>query len=306
MNGVFLPNSLADHPSLIGIVRLPMANTTTYKMSIPVLYREENGTYYSGSQIVDMCDTITQMEITDGYFTVDKNKITDFYPYTYYVLTDGETEPLILKPQFMPTESRIKCQFALSHSPVERYYIEGYKGDYEGNVYNITNNSQMMLPTASNEGINFLTSNANSLAQDRKNTLVNTVLSSVTSLATGNVGQAITSGISGLQTIQSANARLNDVALTPSSISSFGTPSTRKAFNTNKVRVLKMTIKDNYKNKIEKFCKRFGYKYNNYASVDIKTYKGYLKCSMPNIDGKIDNIYTNEIINILERGIYFD
>lgn len=306
MEQVFLPNSLADHPSLVGIVRMPLASGTTYKLNIPFITKNEDDQYCSGVQIVDMYDNITQVEMTDAPFTISKSSITDFYPYTYYVLTDGESEPLVMYPQYMPTTCKLKGKFALSHNPVERYYIEGYKGDFTGNVYNITNTSQMMLPTATNEGINFLTSNASATVQERKTTIFNSVLSSVTALASGNIGQGISNGISGIQSIQNANARMNDITLTPSSINSFGSPSTRNAFNNNKVRVLKFTIEDRYKIKIKNFVKRFGYKYNSYDTVDIKNYKGYIKFNMPNVDGKIDNMYLDKIIEILERGVYID
>lgn len=306
MEEVFLPNSLSDHPSLIGIVRLPLSSGTTYEMDIPFISKNENYEYCFGTQKVNMHDTITQVEMTDAPFTVSKASITDFYPYTYYVLTDGECEPLIMYPQYMPSTCKLKGKFALSHSPVERYYIEGYKGDFTGNVYNITNTSQMMLPTASNEGINFLTSNANATVQERKTTIFNSVLGSVGALATGNVGLGINNAISGIQNIQNANARMSDITLTPSSINSFGSPSTRNAFNNNRVRVLKFTIEKRFKEKINNFVKRFGYKYNSYDTIDIKNYKGYIKYSMPDIDGKIDNAYIDKIVEILERGIYFD
>lgn len=311
---VFLPNSLADHPSLIGVLRMPMASNVTYKMNIPVVMKDDKGSYFSGNQIVDMCEEIRNIEFTDAPFTISKSKITDFYPYTYYVLTDGETEPLILHPQYMPTNCYLKGKYALSHQPVERYYIKGYKGDNDGRVYNITNVSQMMLPTATNEGLNFLNSNANAVVQNRRNTITNAVLGATTSLVggamTGSVVGAslgvVNSLVSGINSIQSANARLQDISLTPSSISSFGTPSTRDVFGNNEVRVLKFTVKDNVKEKILAFTDRYGNKYNNYATIDLKKYKGYIKFVAPDIDSKIDNIHVNKIIQILERGVFVE
>ena len=243
MDNVKLPQSLADHPSLVGIVRMPFSTGITYKMNIPVVMKDDNEEYYSGVQIVDMNETIQQVQFTDAPFNISKSKVTDFYPYTYYVLTDGETEPLIMKPQYMPSSCLLKGKFALSHNPIERYYIQGYKGDNDGRVYNITNTSQMMIPTATNEGINFMTSNANATLQNKKNTVVNTILGSASALVSGNVGLAMGGVMGGITSIQSANARLQDVALTPSSISSYGTPSTRNAFGNNDVRVLKYTVK---------------------------------------------------------------
>ena len=92
--------------------------------------------------------------------------------------------------------------------------------------------------------------------------------------------------------------------LTPNSISSFGTPSTRDKFDNNKVRLLKYTVTDKVKNKINSFCDRYGNKYNNYGVIDIKSYKGYIKFISPNIDSNIDNIHINKLKSILERGVY--
>ena len=306
MDNTRLPDSLSDHPSLVGIVRLPFSSGNTYLMNIPVVMKDEKGDYYSGIQVVEMNSTINQVPITDAPFTISKSKVTDFYPYTYYVLTDGECDPLIMHPQYMPTSCYLKGKFALSHNPVERYYIQGYKGDNDGRVYNITNVSQMMLPTATNEGINFLNSNANATVQNKKNTIVNTVLGATSALVSGNVGMAIGGVMGGISSIQSANARLQDISLTPNSISSYGTPSTRKAFNNNEVRVLKYTVKDNVKNKILSFVDRYGNKFNNYDTIDIKSYKGYIKFIQPNLDSKIDNIHLNKIIEILERGVFIE
>lgn len=314
MDNAFLPKSLSDHPSLVGIVRMPFPTPLTEKMTIPVVMKDDNGNYLSGTQIVDMCTEILTRQVAGANFTVSKSKVTDFYPYTYYVLTDGETEPLILHPQYMPSSCTLMGVFALSHQPVERYYIANYKGDAYGNVYNITNISQMMLPTATNEGLNFMNSNANAVVQNRRNVLTNTVLGATTSLIGGamsgnymSAGLGVASSvIGGINSIQSANARMQDVSLTPSSISSYGTPSTRQAFNNNAVRVLKYTVKDKYKNKINNFINRFGNKFNNYDTIDIKSYKGYIKFIMPDVDGSIDNVYMNKIIEILERGIYIE
>lgn len=311
---VNLPNSLADHPSLVGIIRFPFASTTTYKMNIPIVMKDEKGDYYSGIQLVDMCSEIKSIDMVDSPFTISKSKITDFYPYTYYVLTDGECEPLIMQPQYLPSNPKLKGVFALSHQPVERYYVEGYKGDYTGRVHNITNTSQMMLPTATNEGLNFITSNANAILQDKKNTITSTVLGATSSLISGlasgnvvNTGLGVTNSVvSGYTAIKSANARMQDLTLTPSSISSYGTPSTRNAFDTNNVRVLKYTVRDNVKSRVEAFVDRYGYKYNNYGVVDIKSYKGFIKYVNPNLDGKIDNIHLNKIIEVLERGVYIE
>ena len=166
---VKLPDTLTDHPSLVGVIRFPcLTHGEKQRIEIPIIVNE-GGTWKSVKQPVEMSLTINSTSRTSSNFSVPKSKVTDFYPYTYYVLSDGECEPLLLKPQYLPNTICIDSEVALSHQPVERYFIDGYKGDIKGHNYNITNLNQMMLPTATNEGISYMSANANTIMQNRKN-----------------------------------------------------------------------------------------------------------------------------------------
>lgn len=310
---VQIPSTLSDHPQLVGIVRFPSCTVSTQEVVVPLVIKDsESNKYKSMRQAVDMATSIIGANVESASISVPKAKVTDFYPYTYYVLTDGECDALIMYPQYLPSSFTVKGKFALSHSPIERYYPSSYKGDTTGNVYNITNTSQMMLPTSTNEGVSYMNANANAMETQRSNKVIQNVISGVGIIGSalmGNVngvlgsGASLTSGIMGLR---ESDARTKDIQMTPNSISSFGTPSTRKSFNTDVVKVLKYTVNDNIKNKVENFCLRYGNKYNNYATIDLKSYKGYIKYISPNIDSKIDNIYINKIKEILERGVYIE
>ena len=312
MGLVKFPSSLSDHPSLIGILRMPKAEVESTKMVIPFI-EEKDGKFTQKGQEVQMALAIYGEDKTSASYSIPKTAITDFYPYTYYVLTDGEAEPLIMRPQYMPSSVVVKGKFALSHQPIERYYVQGYKGDNDGRVYNITNVNQMMLPTGTNEGLQFLNANANTIAQTRNSQVEGNILNAVNvvgaAIATAGmslIGEGVSSVINGLNAVKETDARNKDSMLTPSTISSFGTPSTRQAFNTDSVRLIRYTVKDNVKNKINNFVARYGNKYNNYAEIDLKSYKGYIKYISPDIDSGIDNIYINKIISILERGVFIE
>ena len=305
----FMPSELSDHPSLIGIVRLPSCSYNSDRMNIPYIEEDIDGNFTPMLLNVEMATTITGATKTSDGLTIPKGDITDFYPYTYYVLTDGESEPLIMQPQYMSSPLYIKGSFALSNQPIERYYPVGYKGDTTGRVYNITNVNQMMLPTATNEGLNYLNANANTIAQTRKSQVTGNVLNAVGSVVSAianpmTIGYGVSSIMSGINSIKETDARNKDNMLTPSTISSFGTPSTRKAFNTDSVRLLRYTVKDNVKNKIGGYVERYGNKYNSYATINLKTYKGYVKFISPKVESEIDNIYLQKVIDILERGVY--
>lgn len=308
---VVLPKTLSDHPSLVGIVRFPNCSYTTDEVPVPLVIKDTEGKFLSLRQMVDMATSINGADKTSTPISIPKSNITDFYPYTYYVLTDGESEPLIMHPQYMPSSLTIKGKFALSHQPVERYFPVGYKGDNDGTVYNITNLNQMMLPTATNEGISYMNANANTIMQNRKSQVSGNVLNGIGALASAitnpmTIGYGVQTVISGVNSIKETDARNKDSMLTPNTISSFGTPSTRKSFNTDNVRLLRYSVKDNVKQKINNFIKRYGNKYNNYATIDLKSYKGYIKFISPDIDSKIDNVYINKLQQILERGIYIE
>ena len=308
-----IPKNLSDHPQLVGIVRFPFCTVETTKVVVPTVTKNaETKRYQSVRQEVDMATSINSSSVTSDPISITKSVVTDFYPYTYYVLTDAETEPLIMYPQYLPLSFNIKGKFAISHSPIERYYPSEYKGERTGNIYNITNTSQMMLPTSTNEGVAYMTANATSMNAERQNRKIQNVISGigvVGSVATGNMNGILGSSASltsGLMSLKQADSRTKDLQMTPNSISSYGTPSTRRSFGTDVVRVLKYTISDNVKNKILSFVDRYGNKYNNYAEINLKTYKGYIKFIGPDIDSNIDSYYANKIIQVLERGVYIE
>lgn len=308
---VVMPNTLSDHPSLVGIVRFPKCSYKTQEVPVPLVIKDTEGKFLSLRQVVDMATSITGTEKTSQPIAIPKSKLTDFYPYTYYVLTDGEGDPVIMQPQYMPSSLTIKGKFALSHQPVERYYPVGYKGDQDGTIYNITNLNQMMLPTATNEGINYMNANANTIMQNRKSQITGNILNGIGAVTSAivnpmTIGYGVQSVISGINSIKESDARNKDSALIPSTIASFGTPSTRKAFGTDNVRLLRYTVKDNVKQKINNFVARYGNKYNNYATINLRSYKGYIKFISPNLDSKIDNVYLNKIQEIFERGVFIE
>lgn len=309
-----VPNIIADHPSLVGIVRFPSCTYTTQEIKIPFLTKlEDNTGYFTSDFLTNVADTITSTTHSGSGGSVAKGEVVDFFPYTFYVLTDGEGEPLVMQPQDLPSSISVVGKYALSHQPIERFYVEGYKGDNSGKVFNITNTNQMMLPTGTSEGMAYISANGASMKMSRDNQVVDNVINGIStvasavatngmSLAFGGVGSVV----SGINKVREADQRTKDIMATPSSISSYGTPSTRVAFGTNSVRVLKYTISDLAKNKIRNFISRYGNKYNNYATIDLKTYKGYIKFISPDIDSTIDNIYISKINEILERGIYIE
>lgn len=307
---------LVDLPNLLGIIRFPACITMVTTLDLPIVKMVNGNIERTLISCPKVVTNITATPIDGQSITIPKEVITDFYPYTYYVLTDGETDSLIMQPQYLLNTLTIYGKVALSHSPVERYYPNYYKGETEGTVYNITNSSVMMLPTGTNGGIETLLSSANQINQQKISAISNMLTSTIVGGAMGVAGGVpglIMGGVmaggaiaNGFNSIQENIARNKDIELTPSSIKSYGTPSTRDAFYTDRVRILKYTIEDKYKDRLLNYIDRYGNKYNNYGIVDVKNYRGFIKFVAPDIDAKIDNMYLNKITEILERGIYFE
>lgn len=306
-------NYLLDAPNLVGIVRVPNCSYTTVQVTVPVI-KKENGKLINSDLGTVIATHITSIK-SNGAVAISKSDITDFYPYTYYILTDGECEPFIMKPQYLNGTVDIVGKYAISHQPIERYYPEYYKGSNNGKVYNITNGSTMMLPTGSNGGIETLTANMSSIEQSKKSMYSNVLMSAIQTgvgVATGGTlgavvgANAITSTIGNINSIKENIARNKDLELTPSSISSYGTPSTRNSFGTNNVRVVKYTIEQKYKDRLKNYTERYGNKYNDYAIIDHKSYKGYVKINGVNIDSGIDNMFLSQIIQIYEGGVFIE
>lgn len=315
----FLPifqENLLDNPNLVGIIRFPNCSYTTTNFFLPRIKLVGDTIVKTGIGITNAVTSITSETVTGSSVGVPKGTITDFYPYTYYVLSDGESEPLLMQPQYCGGSITVTGKFALSNSPVERYYPSYYKGSTNGNIYNITTSSVCMLPIGGNGGMETIQANASQIEQSKKSALTTLTVNSAIaggmagmSLATGNamgVATAVGSAVSSYVSVMNQLARKKDLELTPSTIKSFGNIDTRESFGTNNVRVIKYTIQDKYKSRVNNFIERYGNKYNNFATIDIKSYKGYLKMSGPNIDSTIDNLFINKIIEILERGVFVE
>jgi hypothetical protein len=186
-----------------------------------------------------------------------------------------------------------------------------------------------MLPTGKNAGMETIIANANQIQQQRTSMINNVLMTGVNIMGMGTINQmnaaslnssgydltsnTIQFGVNSLNTLVSTvngvkenMARLKDIELTPSSIASYGTPSSRNQFGNFTVRLIKYTIQEKYKERIRNFISRYGNKYNNYTTINLKNYKGFIKFNSPDIDSKIDNIYINKIREILERGVYIE
>ena len=55
---VVIPRTLSDHPSLVGIVRLPTCTYECQEVPVPLILKDENNDFFNVRQIVDMASNI--------------------------------------------------------------------------------------------------------------------------------------------------------------------------------------------------------------------------------------------------------
>lgn len=303
---------LKEQPNHLGVLVCPATTYDSQVIETEVLTKDSGDNIVAKKIQFTVATNIEPVAITGGSMTVSKASVTDFFPYTYYVLTDGESDPLIMHPQSCSSSITINGKIALSHTPVERYYPTYYKGLTDGTVYNITNSAVSILPSGNNSGLDQYSTSASQIEHNNKSTITNTLVGLGLAIGGGLTGNPIgvAGGVgmlaSGMTSILGNMRRMEDLELTPNSIKSYGNPSTRIAFGTNKVKLIKYTIEDKYKQRILNFIDRYGNKYNNYGTIDLKSYKGYIKMIQPDLDCRIDTSIITEIINILERGVFIE
>ena len=275
------------------------------------------------------------------------------YPYTYFLITDYMNEPLLVKPQLVyNTDNKLIVKIETSAiSGRYRLYVENNKNDSSGKLEGITNNMTYQLPVSSTAYSQFystsmssfntnisnsliendmtLRQNVNTATLNTKQTEFNAGLSAIASLLTGNLGGAVSNGVTLIQQqekldnlvnnfneqnrvkeneiISSKNAKINDLLNTPNSIKTSGNDSIFNLMvNNRKIDVVKYTITPQYKKRINNYFKRYGYAFNDYAIPNIYSRHdfNFLKCNVCYLlSDNIPREHQEEIKQIFESGI---
>ena len=96
------------------------------------------------------------------------------FPFRYFMITDYMNNPLIVKPELCENHTlklKVKATNAAAESKYN-LYVEGYKGDYNGNLNGMVNNSPLMLPVLSNAYSQFLATSSASFHQGNINAMM--------------------------------------------------------------------------------------------------------------------------------------
>lgn len=258
-------------------------------------------------------------------------------PYTYYQIADYYNSPLEIEPQYLPNNGQldVKVMYTVSNKGSYNLFVDGYKGDYLGNVHGIINQNSLDIPVSSSAYSQFLANSKNSFttnltnaidtnnlnkAQNKTNFQLD-LLNSVSNF--GNLLGVFTGGInsgakyqmasqqlelSKQQTIASAMAQVRDLETAPRSMVSTGNDALFSMSNsTFNVNLVKFGLSGDGYERLENYFAMYGYKQNKFMAVNYRNryYYNYIKTLDCNIKGNIPKEYLEKIKTIFNNGLTF-
>ena len=244
----YIPSNNLDYGKFLGVCSA--IESLTYN---PFL-SEENVTYlevtYDNERYGDInkgtcaikrimsCSEI-QEELSNNINLFDLNSSFDlklqFYPFTYYIITDYMNEPLLIKPQLVyNTDNKLIVKIETTAiSGRYRLYVENNKNDRNGKLEGINNNITYQLPVTSTAYSQFYASsmssfnnnisnsliendmtlrqNTNTATLNTKQTEFNAGLTAIASLLSGNLTGTVSSGVSLIQQQEKLDNLINNL-----------------------------------------------------------------------------------------------
>ena len=180
-----------------------------------------------------------QEELSNNINLFDLNSSFDlklqFYPFTYFLITDYMNDPLLIKPQLVyNTNNKLIVKIETTAiSGRYRLYVENNKNDKTGKLEGITNNMTYQLPVSSTAYSQFYSSsmssfnnnisnsliendmtlrqNVNTATLNTKQTEFNAGLTAIASLLSGNLTGTVSSGVSLIQQQEKLDNLINNL-----------------------------------------------------------------------------------------------
>lgn len=234
------------------------------------------------------------------------------YPYKYITLDCNQTEPLIIKPQYLENLETLNIKFnqSIGITPITKYYVENYKGD-TGSDTTLINNTQNNITVATSKLLDYLGQNrASAISGLAVNTGLNIVqagLGLATNSAFGAVS-AIESGISIFKNIYNENMKRKDLEQGSPNFKARGNNiySYIQQYSANDgLRVRTYEITEQFKIFAFNYLYHYGYKCNDFKIPNIKSryYFNFIKTIGVNLVGSLDNSVIQKLKNIYDNGV---
>lgn len=155
INAFYLPYLLADsfekgQVSSVG-VNIPTVDGVKYQGNVGRLNSlTQSQRNFTVEQTVDVHENFETRERSIGSNWKWQNEgKCHLYPYSFFMYTDGVNEPLVIYPQFVPTDSTYKIMIRqyLNMNGIYQLSLNGYRGDYVG-MYHGVQCQGISIPTA--------------------------------------------------------------------------------------------------------------------------------------------------------------
>jgi len=233
------------------------------------------------------------------------------FPYTYNLLTDGQTTPMMVKNEYVPADVEfVRCAQSMNINPKTKYYIDSYRGENNGKTYNIVNATVNDLPLKSDAYLNYLSQNRASATTGIALSLAGSAVALGLGVATGGVALPLLAGtaLTGVSTVGSELAKRKDLQTTPDSLKQAGNNIAFSFVDDSiDLRHMRFEIDTRWRKILGDFWATYGYKCNELKIPDLKSryYYNYIKMYQANIYGDIDNDELTRIRQIFETGVTF-
>ena len=242
------------------------------------------------------------------------------YPYSFFMYTDGVNEPLVIYPQFVPTDSSYKITIRqyLNMNGIYQLSLNGYRGDYVGMFHGVQCQG-IPIPTAQSSYVDWKIANKNQRFVNYATQTVNAIGSTITGAMTGGVVGGLTGLVSGASGIISSIAQEKDMQNQPNAVINqnadfsfqmqFNMKGDETSSNVNGglgLRQIHYRFRDEDMTRIGLMFHKYGTKQNkliNNPNTKSRKYFNYIKCSDIFLNSQeVPQTAKTQILNILSNG----
>lgn len=245
------------------------------------------------------------------------------YPYYFLSLTNYQTNPLLLKMEYLPsTILNVRYVQNLGGIIKSKFYVDGYLGDHTGKEQSVINSTVNDLPLKTNAYKQYMMNNKASATTG----VALNVGGQLAGAGVAMAGAALTAtgagapigipmmlagaggAVGAATTIGKELVKQQDLKNQPDNVRNQGNNIDFDITDGNLyLKLVEHEITDNFKHIIRTYFMNYGYKCSTFKKPNLKSryYFNYIKTVGANVKGNIDNIILNQLRQIYDNGITF-
>lgn len=311
-------NNNGQESAIISIYPVPKSyvqtlttDLTFYNLPVYLLYDKD----YSMLSDYTIVNTAALNTMNNGYIPRNNKLLT--YPYNYLKLHNNNNSEidfkfenitdhgnLIFKSILSPTVNESLIVFPENYENYSGSYYSEYLGNYK---YSVECNDFPEIPYTSDLYKNYIALNKNSLQMQKIDIRASELSGFASNTLSANIPGLIQTGISSTLDYMRFDASLNDMKNKPKQIHGNSSGSNKFMSGSFGVFVSKMSIKQLYAEKIDKYFDMYGY---NISNVQIpnwtnRSHYNFVKTSGIDIYGTVAKDDKQKIAEIFDSGVTF-